>query len=431
MRRHRVPAACALRRNSSHEKGPISLLVPVEWLRTTGELMIRQLLDPEFLLQSRAELQKALSVQTAKAEQGDPDTLRELDREQVSLDDLRAASAHLAASATQEAIDDQQNAAALPRDAFASLLQSNLQRFYEERKPELIERTSAQGAFAHDVPVTDTSLTPAAAQLKPQKLFEAMSQTDVRWASVGYAKLVELLRHKHDFPDRPAASLHISNNARVFLVGDWGSGVPRARAVGQRMRALLTEPAFQNVEQHVIHLGDVYYSGFKREYDKNFLPDWPVHPGEDARYGSWCLNGNHDMYSGGHAYFDFLLSDPRFVRQNRSSHFLLENDYWQMFALDTAWEDAGLAGDQAKWVSDTRRANSQKKGIMLSHHQLFSPYEGGSEKLQKKLAPYRVIRRRPSGCLVLGARTPLRTLRASRWDSLPTSHRTRRSTGLG
>src|SRR2546425_213244 len=82
---------------------------------------------------------------------------------------------------------------------------------------------------------------------------------------------------------------------------------------------------------------------------------------EDGKYFSWCINGNHDMYSGGQAYYDFLLADPRFARQGRSSHFRLYNDNWQILALDTAWDEGDLTGDQAKWVSDSLRAAPQRK----------------------------------------------------------------------
>jgi hypothetical protein len=354
--------------------------------------MIRQLLDPQFLLESRAALQEALSAQIAKAEIGDPDTLRKLEEEGLSTDDLREAVLSLAASTTEEMIaKEQPAAAAIPRDATASLLQSSLQSFYEEQKPELLERSAGHGAFASEVPVTDESLIPEAAQVKPQKLFEAMSQSDIRWAAVGFAKLKRLSQGKHSFPDYPAEPLTISNHARVFLVGDWGSGVPRARALAQKIRELLIRNEFYGMDQHVIHLGDVYYSGSKKEYQKNFLDHWPVYLGEETRYRSWCLNGNHDMYAGGHDYFEFLLAEPRFSRQQKSSHFLLENDYWQVFGLDTAWENAGLAGGQAEWISKTRRAAPSKKGMLLSHHQLFSPYEGGSPDLREKLQGYHIL----------------------------------------
>jgi hypothetical protein len=93
------------------------------------------------------------------------------------------------------------------------------------------------------------------------------------------------------------------------------------------------------------------------------------------------------MYSGGHAYFDHLLKDARFYRQEQRSFFRLANDHWQILGLDTAWDDNGLKDPQAAWVS-TILDQSRQKAIMLTHHQLFSAYEDGPDVgrvLQEKL----------------------------------------------
>jgi hypothetical protein len=135
----------------------------------------------------------------------------------------------------------------------------------------------------------------------------------------------------------------------------------------------------------VVHLGDVYYSGWRREYAKRFLPYWPVKPGEEDRISSWCLNGNHDMYSGGHGYFNFLLKDPRFKKQAGASFFCLENSAWKVFGLDTAHEDGGLREPQADWIKG--RLDSSKKTMFLTHHQPFSLYEKAAKKMNDKLQP--------------------------------------------
>jgi hypothetical protein len=138
---------------------------------------------------------------------------------------------------------------------------------------------------------------------------------------------------------------------------------------------------------HVIHLGDVYYAGYRSEYDEHFLQYWPVQKGEGDKFGSYNMNGNHDMYSGGFDYFDYLLADARFRRQNQCSFFGLQNDFWQILALDTAYEDGVLYGEQAAWVAQTRNAAPQKKGILLSHHQPFSAFETAFPKLLDQLKP--------------------------------------------
>jgi hypothetical protein len=68
-----------------------------------------------------------------------------------------------------------------------------------------------------------------------------------------------------------------------------------------------------------------------------FLAPWPVKPAQAGAITSWCLNGHHDMYSGGRGYFRTVLSDPRFARQQRSNRFVLRHPKWEILGLDTAW----------------------------------------------------------------------------------------------
>jgi predicted phosphodiesterase len=171
-----------------------------------------------------------------------------------------------------------------------------------------------------------------------------------------------------------------ADNARVYLIGDWGSGVTRAKKIADRVRAMLETERTR--PQHVIHLGDVYYSGWPEEYDEHLLAHWPVRPGEEQKYGSWCLNGNHDMYSGGFGFFDHLLKDTRFKAQQQSSYFSLENTNWQILGLDSAWKDEDLAGGQADWVEQRQAAHKDKKLILMTHHQPFSAFEKDCVALQ-------------------------------------------------
>ena len=91
------------------------------------------------------------------------------------------------------------------------------------------------------------------------------------------------------------------------------------------------------------------------------------------------------MYAGGHGYFEVLLADDRFERQADSSWFSLENDHWQLLALDTAYSDHDLTGGQAKWVADKVSENPDRKTMLLSHHQLFSAFGNGGPKLEEAL----------------------------------------------
>jgi len=208
--------------------------------------------------------------------------------------------------------------------------------------------------------------------------------SDPRWAACLLAKGLRLFRKKHPFNPKPADAVRIADHARVLLVGDWGTGLPRARKVADEMRAVLDEGKGKR-EQHVIHLGDVYYSGWAREYKHRFLRHWPVLPEQAGEIGSWSLNGNHDMYSGGYGYYDELLADSRFTRQQRSSLFQLQNSAWRIFGLDSAWKDDDLEDPQTEWL----RAELEKPGgqaVLLSHHQLFSAYDKAGKNLGEKLA---------------------------------------------
>lgn len=277
----------------------------------------------------------------------------------------------------------------LSHDPIISLLQTALQLYFDEHTDLVDTRPPADGRRGDDeVPlVTDACLVDAAPIPRGvgdnRRLFNAFSQTDPRWVASLMAKGVRLLRDKHAFNRNPAAPLTIHDHARLVLVGDWGTGLPRARAVAKQMRKEI-EAGPRN-HTHVIHLGDVYYSGWETEYKRNFLSHWPVHASDSPSIISWSLNGNHDMYSGGHAYYEVLLKDERFTHQQGSSFFSLHNANWDILGLDTAYEDEGLQEPQADWIAKAV-LHSPRKTMLLSHHQLFSAYEHGCKLLQDRLA---------------------------------------------
>jgi predicted phosphodiesterase len=192
------------------------------------------------------------------------------------------------------------------------------------------------------------------------------------------------LKGKAPFNDVPPPPITIANDARLVVVGDWGSGLQRARNVATQMKRVLDAGTAERKEQWVIHLGDVYYAGSTWEYQNRFLPYWPTLV--DGGIESFTLNGNHDMFTGGHAYYATCLADPRFRRQEHCSFFQLSNDHWELFALDTSYEDGGLYGGQAQWLLDNLDKEA-KKTMLFSHHQLFSGYEPGARTLQQKIKP--------------------------------------------
>ncbi len=143
-------------------------------------------------------------------------------------------------------------------------------------------------------------------------------------------------------------------------------------------------------EVHVVHLGDVYYAGTRWEAHHRFLNHWPVRPDDAANVRSWCLNGNHDMYSAGEGLFEVILTDHRFALQRTekdkpTSEFHLRNAHWDVVGLDTSWkfrlgDVPGGAGHlqprQTRWVTD-RLDGSARRRMLLSHHQPFTDREDG------------------------------------------------------
>jgi hypothetical protein len=126
-----------------------------------------------------------------------------------------------------------------------------------------------------------------------------------------------------------------------------------------------------------MHLGDVYYSGEDSEMKTRFLDMWPNVQGALSR----GLNGNHEMYTGGKAYFDAAL---RHFRQP-ASYFALQNNHWLLACLDTAYADHDLAGDQASWLTNLIAQAGDRKVLLFSHHQPFSLMDIQGPKLVQKL----------------------------------------------
>jgi predicted phosphodiesterase len=170
---------------------------------------------------------------------------------------------------------------------------------------------------------------------------------------------------------------------RIGLVGDWGTGEGRAIEVLTQLFAL--KPDF------IIHLGDVYYSGTEHEYEVNYhaVID-QVRKASGAAIPVYNLPGNHDYYSGGHAFYQSLKTvnvgaTPGLPIQE-ASYFALFNDAWHIQGMDTGYYDndvlkvgrdtTHLVEEEVKWHQHQldKALAAGRKVILLSHHQLFSRY---------------------------------------------------------
>jgi hypothetical protein len=306
--------------------------------------------------------------------------LATLQQADISKTDIKLAAEWFRSLQPDFQLPEKEDAVFIPQDPAASVIQSVLQRYFLERK--LVQDVQGQGATEATHPISTISLLPTAAQKPPEQLLGEMSETDIAWASCLLAKAYRHFGKRRPFPDKPAESYILPENSIVYLIGDWGSGVSRAKKIADRIRARMLA---ESRPQHVVHLGDVYYSGWPEEYDDHFLVHWPVRPGEEDRFTSWCLNGNHDMYSGGYGYFDHLLKDKRFQHQQGKSFFSLQTNKWQFLGLDTAWENGQLAGSQLEWIESQHRSQPGKNLVLMSHHQPFSSFESNYPGVESAL----------------------------------------------
>jgi hypothetical protein len=311
----------------------------------------------------------------------------------VSAGRVRRSAAGLQAGVSAKAVEEAK--AYIPGTPELGNLQSAIECFVYERQASLVGREGRTGRRGSAASLTGEWLLNARdrgarAEFpteggRTRRLIGPFEPGDLRWINSAFAMGMRLFKGKHVFVNRPAKPVWklADRKLRLVVFGDWGSGIPRAQKVKQQIRAELDAGIKAGLEQHVIHLGDVYYSGWEFEYRKRFLDYWPVDLAEAKTIGSFNLNGNHDMFSGGHAYYEFCLKDPRFQEwQGTSSLFHLANERWQIFGLDTSWEDAALKADQVKWVLGA--AAKGKKTILLSHHQYVSAYEKASAKVVKR-----------------------------------------------
>jgi hypothetical protein len=221
---------------------------------------------------------------------------------------------------------------------------------------------------------------------------------------VAEGMLKRVAEGSHPFNEEPAEPEHeLKDNARLIIVGDWGTGLGRAQAVAKLMADEVQKGLKEGREVHVIHLGDVYFAGEAEEYRDHVLAPgwWPVTEEQAKAVGSWALAGNHDLYGGARAYFTVMLADPRFASQRSpdgkpTSWFRLTSPSWEIIGLDTSWNDDPFQGGQTglleapqaerlrEWIAadQQRKPEERHKRLLLSHHQLLTVYDN---RLKSKL----------------------------------------------
>jgi hypothetical protein len=177
------------------------------------------------------------------------------------------------------------------------------------------------------------------------------------------------------YPSGVSKRVPLAEDATVALLADWGADNPAARHV-----ASIVQKHKPNL---AIHLGDIYYGGVAVECE-TFLQLWPFQTNtRNPLIGippntSLALNGNHEMYSGGEAYFDVVLK----AFGQPQPFFCLETEHWRVIGLDTAYSGGRLKPEsqddpiapQWNWLVDLLRTRNGKAVIFLTHHQPVSAH---------------------------------------------------------
>ncbi len=275
------------------------------------------------------------------------------------------------------------------------------------------ESLSRQAFISHFRAAGVSAVTPTYNRLSaflPKKLWAWISHVVQYWGNA-----------KHAFKDYTQVAgdtgvYPMDDRAKVSLAGDWGTGTDEAEEVAVCIQKF--GPDF------TIHLGDVYYVGDDPEVKENCLGEktspfdpvtWPM-----GSKGSFALNGNHEMYANGNAYFDVLLKKlgPRVPGAQwgygqKASFFCLENNFWRIIGLDTGYNSTGIdVGGvpllkKSKWLRKTTwfkpscklpdplrswlrsavKPDADKRGIiLLSHHEYYSSFDDWYQHPAKQLA---------------------------------------------
>jgi len=264
--------------------------------------VIAQLLNREFVLQQMQDIRHELAAETptdARFPEADHDDYQEA----LAAVDNAIAREEVASSGQQVpgVVSDRRGGdqsapiddfAFISHDPIVSLFQSAMDEYFSRGVGgDTVEKTEPaddRRGPGEEPAVTDQQLPGVEPRRDDgRRVFDAFSVTDPRWISSVLAMGIRKFRKRRAFNAAPPQTRALSDTARLILVGDWGSGVPRAQKVADQMRVSIDRALEKGREVHVIHLGDVYYSGFESEYEKRFLKHWPVRLDEADKPFLW------------------------------------------------------------------------------------------------------------------------------------------------
>jgi len=272
-----------------------------------------------------------------------------------------------------------------------------------------LKRSAFHSHFRQRVDVlADSSRFPRLSAFLPQNV--------VPWV-VKYLQYA--FRRKHPFLSYPPsgergvyrmAGAGDPRGVKVSIAGDWGTGTEEASVVADAMMKF--DP------DYTIHLGDVYYVADLSEIRENCMGQpregyqgvtWPK-----GKLGSFTMNGNHEMYANGDAYFDYFIGSLGIPGsqdgRQLTSYFCLQNETWRILCLDTGYNSVGkpvlgqipilnkipwigancrLEDAMMEWLRTTVKLKEEPRAtILLTHQQYFSAFEEAYTKPASQLMEF-------------------------------------------
>jgi len=169
----------------------------------------------------------------------------------------------------------------------------------------------------------------------------------------------------------------LEDDAKVGIVGDWGTGEADARYLLDSMLSQHADIAA------ILHIGDIYDAGREAEVVNNFKD--PISRALSAHHMKipvFAVPGDHEYMShGGAAYYWMIgaINDAPWVQQ--ASYFCLrtKSGNWQILGADTGYGSSniqpGLKAEEVKWHQD-KLTNFKGKTLFLTHRQFVSAHDG-------------------------------------------------------
>lgn len=168
--------------------------------------------------------------------------------------------------------------------------------------------------------------------------------------------------------------------APIGLFADFGTGLYHSRMIAEQLarRSL----------GYAVHLGDVYYAGRQQEFARYFTE--PLRP-LVQKTKLFALAENHELYSGGKWYLDFLRDPQKSgISPQQGSYFCIRFPRHQIIAIDVNWHKRQrfLHASSREWLAARMAEADGRTTILLSGSGPFGYGSSTSFKLLSDLWDY-------------------------------------------